>query len=78
MNALIKWFKGHGVMYYQCWEGEDIGFRYPRFRVRPMFAWYDLWIGVFVDRKARQIYVFPLPCLGFQIGYQPGRFHRAS
>lgn len=35
-----------------------------RLRVRPMFAWYDLWVGVFIDRAKRRVYVFPLPCLG--------------
>lgn len=35
-----------------------------RLRIRPIFAWYDLWVGVFVDRPKRRIYVFPFPCLG--------------
>lgn len=36
-------------------------------KIRPMFAWYDLWIGVFVDQAKRRIYVFPLPCIGLRI-----------
>jgi len=32
-----------------------------------MFAWYDLWVGVFIDRPKGRIYIFPLPCLGFVI-----------
>lgn len=35
--------------------------------IKPIFAWYDLWIGVFYDRIKRKIYVLPLPCLGFVI-----------
>lgn len=35
--------------------------------VRLIFAWYDLWIGVFIDRPKRRVYVFPLPCIGFVI-----------
>lgn len=30
----------------------------------PLFAWYGLWTGVYVDRKARWLYVMLLPTLG--------------
>lgn len=33
-------------------------------RVRPVFAWYDLWVGVYWDCKGLRLYVLPLPCLG--------------
>lgn len=36
-------------------------------RVRPIFAWYDLWVGAFWDQKKRMLYVFPLPMLGVVI-----------
>jgi hypothetical protein len=35
--------------------------------VRLIFAWYDLWIGVFIDRPKRRVYIFPLPCVGLVI-----------
>jgi hypothetical protein len=42
-------------------------------RIRPIFAWYDFWIGVFFDRQKRRIYILPLPCLGviIELGNQP-------
>ncbi len=38
--------------------------------VRPIFAWYDLWVGAFWDAKKRKLYVLPFPCVGlvFQFG----------
>lgn len=41
------------------------------FSVKIIFAWYDIWIGVFVDRKQKLIYFFPVPMIGvrFKYGY---------
>lgn len=33
-------------------------------KIKPLFAWYDLWIGAYWDRSARRLYVLPLPCVG--------------
>ena len=44
-------------------------------RIRPMFAWYDFWVGAFVDRAKRRLYVFPLPMLGFVIQWPVGEAH---
>lgn len=38
-------------------------------RLRPIFRWYDIWVGVFVDRPKRRVYVFLLPCLGLVIEF---------
>lgn len=27
------------------------------------FAWFDLWVGAYIDVKNRTLYVCPLPCL---------------
>lgn len=34
-----------------------------RRRVRVKFAWYDLWIGAYIDRAKRVLYICPLPTL---------------
>jgi hypothetical protein len=39
--------------------------------VRFLFAWYDLWVGVFIDRKGKRIYIFPLPMIGIVIQFPP-------
>lgn len=38
-----------------------------KLRIRPMFATFDCWIGVFWDSKKRAWYWFPLPMLGLKI-----------
>jgi hypothetical protein len=38
-------------------------------RIRPLFAWYDLWVGAFWDRKQRKLYICPLPCIGVVITF---------
>lgn len=37
--------------------------------VRLLVAWYDLWVGVFIDVKGRKIYILPVPCVGIVIQY---------
>lgn len=39
-------------------------------RVSPIFAWYDAWVGAFYDRAKRRLYVFPVPCLGIVIEFR--------
>lgn len=36
-------------------------------QVNPMFAWYDLWVGAYWDRKSKTLYLFPLPMIGIRI-----------
>lgn len=43
--------------------------RQRRIRVRPLFAWYDMWIGAYWDRANRRLYVLPLPMLGFVLEF---------
>lgn len=40
-------------------------------RIRPIVAWYDLWIGAYWDRKNRRLYLLPFPCVGVYIQMGP-------
>lgn len=40
-------------------------------KIRPIFAWHDLWVGCFIDRPKRRLYVFPFPCLGIMVEFDP-------
>jgi hypothetical protein len=38
-------------------------------KIAPIVAWFDLWVGVYWDRRARRLYVLPLPCVGFVVEF---------
>lgn len=37
--------------------------------VRPIFAWYDMWVGAYWDRDRRRLYVLPFPMIGVVISF---------
>jgi hypothetical protein len=42
-------------------------------KVRFQFAWYDLWIGAYWDRKQRVLFVCPLPMLLVELSFRRDR-----
>jgi len=38
-------------------------------KMRFIFAWYDMWIGLFWDSHKRRLYVLPVPCLGIVLEF---------
>jgi hypothetical protein len=40
-------------------------------KVKLIFAWYDLWIGLFWDKKKKWLYIFPIPMFGVVIKINP-------
>jgi hypothetical protein len=32
-----------------------------------VLAWFDLWVGVFIDVPKRRGYLFPVPCIGLRL-----------
>lgn len=38
-------------------------------KIRPLFAWYDLWIGLYVDTRNRRLYILPIPMFGIVIDF---------
>jgi len=50
--------------------GYDMDDFQPRkMTIKPIFAWYDLWVGAFWDRAKRKLYILPLPCVGVVIEF---------
>lgn len=68
---------GHGR---RChgWECccADLHRPYWRLKVTPIFAWYDLWVGVFIDRPKQRVYIFPVPMFGIVIEGRPAKEKR--
>jgi len=44
---------------------------WPRPRVTVKFLWFDLWVGVFVDRPKHTVYICPLPCVVIKVETRP-------
>ncbi len=40
-------------------------------KVSFIFAWYDLWIGLFWDQRKRRLYILPIPCVGIVVEFKP-------
>lgn len=38
-------------------------------KINLIFAWYDLWIGLYYDRKNNWLYILPFPCCGVVIKF---------
>lgn len=38
-------------------------------KIKPLFAWYDIWVGAYWDRAKRRLYVLPFPMLGFYVEF---------
>jgi len=36
-------------------------------KISASLLWYDLWVGIFVDRAKRIVYICPLPCVVIKI-----------
>lgn len=43
--------------------------------VKFIFAWHDLWIGMFVDVDKGKLYFFPMPCFGIVVTLRRGANH---
>jgi len=34
------------------------------------FRWYDLWVGVYIDRANRTVYICPIPMCGVKVVFR--------
>ncbi len=39
-------------------------------KIKPVFKWYDLWVGLYWDRRHKRLFVLPLPCLGVMFDFR--------
>ncbi len=38
--------------------------------IKPIFAWYDFWVGMFWDSAKRRLYILPLPMVGIVLQFR--------
>jgi len=38
-------------------------------KIKPFFKWFDIWIGVYIDRANKTVYICPIPMFGLKISY---------
>lgn len=36
-------------------------------KIKPIFAWYGIWVGAFIDKSKKCVYLFPFPCFGVML-----------
>ena len=36
-------------------------------RVKPVFKWFDFWVGLYYDTKRKRLYILPVPMVGIYI-----------
>ncbi|MDF2485663.1 MAG: hypothetical protein K0R46_1831 [Herbinix sp.] len=36
-------------------------------KIKLIVTWYDIWIGIFIDRTKKAVYIFLVPCIGIKI-----------
>lgn len=39
-------------------------------KIKPIFRWYDIWIGFYWDKDNRVLYCFPIPMFGLKIQFK--------
>ena len=38
-------------------------------KIKLFFRWYDLWVGIYIDKKGKSVYIIPFPTIGIKISY---------
>jgi hypothetical protein len=47
-------------------------------KIQLIFAWYDLWMGLFIDRKKQTVYLFLIPMVGIKFHWHHYKYIRGG
>ena len=73
-------YKDNGLRCKHCTYEQDIPYfvaqKYKealnkrKFHIKPFFKWFDLWIGIYIDKKKHAVYIIPFPMFGIKIWFE--------
>lgn len=47
-------------------------------KIKIFFAWYDFWIGVYINKEAMEVYICIIPCIVIKIWLKSMDFELAK
>lgn len=70
-GVIVPLVAGVALSYYLSYKNNTLDRLYLSDRISFIFAWYDMWIGAYYDRKEKVLYICPIPMCVIRIHLGP-------